>query len=69
MVPAHPPCTFISLGSSLSRIRNQPPERSCYAEIKSQPASDGEREKERKEEGKMKRKMKGKKKKTKWRMR
>lgn len=47
MVPAHPPCTFISLGSSLSRIRNQPPERSCYAEIKSQPPSDGEREGER----------------------
>lgn len=31
-----PPCTFISLGWSLSRIRNQPAERSCYAEIKSQ---------------------------------
>jgi len=35
----HPPCTFISLGSSPSRIRNQPPERSCYTEIKSQPST------------------------------
>ncbi|KYQ54235.1 hypothetical protein ALC60_06779 [Trachymyrmex zeteki] len=34
--PTHPPCTFISLDSSLSCIRNQPPERSCYTEIKSQ---------------------------------
>lgn len=42
---AHPPCTFISLGSSPSRIRNQPPERSCYTEIKSQPsATAGRRE-------------------------
>lgn len=31
-----PACTFISLRSSLSRIRNQPTERSCYPEIKSQ---------------------------------
>lgn len=48
--PTYPPCTFISLGSSLSRIRNQPPERSCYTEIKSQPASSGEKEKEKEEE-------------------
>ena len=30
--PLHPPCTFISLTSSLSCIHNQPPERSCYTE-------------------------------------
>lgn len=64
MVPAHPPCTFISLGSSLSRIRNQPSERSCYAEIKSQPTSDGGRREERRKKGEMK----AKKKKKKWRM-
>lgn len=45
----HPPCTFISLDSSLPRIRNQPPERSCYAEIKSQPASARRGENEEKE--------------------
>jgi len=50
----HPPCTFISLGSSPSRIRNQPPERSCYTEIKSQPSTSTlERERgERREEEK-----------------
>jgi len=54
----HPPCTFISLGSSPSRIRNQPPERSCYSEIKSQPSTSEEEKKEerkRRERGKEKR--------------
>lgn len=53
--PTYPPCTFISLGSSLSRIRNQPPERSCYTKIKSQPARKRRRKKKKK---KNKKKMK-----------